>query len=293
VGSSFIFINGLRVHYLRWSAAEEKYPIIMVHGLASNARIWELAAPLLAKRGFSCYAPDGRGHGLTDKPDNGYDTETMTGDLASFMETCEIERPLLVGHSWGASIVLNYASQLNIGMRAPRGIVLIDGGIVQMDQQPGMTWEKARDILTPPKLTGMQLDEFLGRLRGWTADWDPENSIFPIVLANFQIEDDDTISPRLTFERHMLIVRSIWEFQTYERFRRVHRPVLIIPAQPKSPMSESDKEFIEAKKRGIQKAAEAIRDLNIYWMEDSVHDIPLQHPVLLAEKIAEFADDLL
>jgi pimeloyl-ACP methyl ester carboxylesterase len=218
---------------------------------------------------------------------------TMTRDLASFIETCEIERPLLVGHSWGASIVLNYAAQMNAGVRAPRGIVLVDGGIVQMSDQPGLTWEIARERLKPPKLAGLNVDEFLDRISNWTSEWDPNHSIHPIVLASFDIADDDTISPRLTFERHMLIVRSIWEFKTYEVFKRIRCPVLIVPARPKHPMSASEKEFLEAKENGAQEATAAIQQVKIHWMADSVHDIPLQHPAALADQIAEFATDLL
>lgn len=51
----FISANGLQLHYLRWGSPDynpELPPILLLHGLASSAHIWNLVAPLLAARGY-------------------------------------------------------------------------------------------------------------------------------------------------------------------------------------------------------------------------------------------------
>jgi pimeloyl-ACP methyl ester carboxylesterase len=138
----------------------------------------------------------------------------------------------------------------------------------------------------------MPVDEFVSRLKGWTASWSPDEAIFPIILANFQIDEDERISPHLSFDHHMQIVRSIWEFRTYEQFQRVRCPALMIPVRPKGPLSKPDQRFLAAKERGVQKAKETLRGLHVAWMPDSIHDLPLQQPEKLARMIADFASTL-
>ena len=70
----FVTANGLQLHYRRWAAARpgaDLPPLLLVHGLASSAHIWNLVAPLLAAQGHSVTALDQRGHGESDKPGSG------------------------------------------------------------------------------------------------------------------------------------------------------------------------------------------------------------------------------
>ena len=90
----------------------------------------------------------------------------------------------------------------------------------------------------------------------------------------------------------MQIVRAIWEFKTYDRFQRLHCPVLMVPARPPEPHSESERQFLASKERGIARAQREIPGLQVDWMRDSIHDIPLQHPVELAHLINDFAASL-
>lgn len=289
--SSYSYLNGLRFHYLLEKPEGHKRALVLHHGLASNARIWEMTAPHLADRDHPVYALDARGHGLSDKPDDGYDIQTITSDLAAFVQACHLERPLLVGHSWGGVIALNYAGRYGFGPYSPAGIVLVDGGISQLDDA-GVTWEEMERRLTPPQLAGTPLAEFQPRLEFWFAEWGGSEQAVNISLANFEISPDERIYPRLAFERHMRIVRSIWDFKTYDHFARVRCPVLMIPARPKEPHSPPDQAYLQAKQRGIARAQQEIKDLRVAWMADTIHDIPLQRPNELADLIADFAASL-
>jgi pimeloyl-ACP methyl ester carboxylesterase len=165
--SSYLFTNNLRVHYLKWGSLTIERPVLLLHGLASNARIWELAAPRLAQAGLRPLAWDGRGHGLSDAPDGDYGFDTYLRDLSAFIETCGLERPLLVGHSWGGLLALDYAARRPVGPRAPAGIVLVDGGMNQFDDS-GLSWEEVRERLTPPRLAGTPLAEFMQLLQQYS-----------------------------------------------------------------------------------------------------------------------------
>lgn len=285
--SSYLYLNDLRFHYLRWNPDGERRPIVLHHGLASNARIWELAAPRLAQAGHPVYALEARGHGLTDKPDAGYDFQTVTNDLAAFLNACQIEQPLLVGHSWGGGVVLSYAARFAIGPRAPAGIALLDGGLTQMDDGRA-TWDETLRRLTPPTLIDMPVDEFTARLVEWNAAWNPPEEMASIYLASFEVRPDDTIAPRLTLEHHLAILQAIWEYHLYDDFPHLRCPVLALPTR----RSGDDPHYLAAKQAGVSRLQAACPQAQVAWLEDTIHDAPLQRPAFLAQAILEFEQTL-
>ena len=290
--SSYVLVNDLRVHYFRWGEAGEGPPLLCLHGLASNARIWEKTTPLLAEAGLYGVAPDARGHGLTDKPENDYSFDTIGRELGAFVQALHLEHPILVGHSWGASLAIDYAARFRFGPMAPAGIILVDGGMIQMNQIPGATWESTQQRLTPPPLAGMPVDEFIARLKAWNASWKPDDQALSITLANFEVSQDETISPRLSLDRHMQILRAMWDFPTYERFAQIQCPALLILAKSAPPISADQKPFLEAKRRGVERLQALRPGLQIQWMEDTIHDVPLQRPRELAQSMIEFVGRL-
>ena len=65
--------NNVRLRTVTWGKPEThtQTPIVLVHGLASNAMLWEGAAIALSSLGHLVTAVDLRGHGLSEKPDTG------------------------------------------------------------------------------------------------------------------------------------------------------------------------------------------------------------------------------
>jgi pimeloyl-ACP methyl ester carboxylesterase len=81
-------------------------PMTLIHGWPENWYAWRLVMPTLA-RDFQVIAPDQRGIGLTDKPQDGYDTGTLAGDLVALMDALGQERFAVVGHDTG--LIISYA----------------------------------------------------------------------------------------------------------------------------------------------------------------------------------------
>lgn len=280
--SSYLLLNGLRFHYLNWGGAGQ--PVVLLHGLASNARIWDFVAPLLVNVGFRVLALDQRQHGRTDDADDGFDFPSIVRDLHAFIDTLQLEKPLLVGHSWGAGTVLNYAAARPMNAA---GIVLVDGGTNELSAVPGMTWEKAEQMLRPPDLDGMSREDFLARLKGWTGEfYRPE--LDDIVLAGFVIQADDTLRRKLPIPKHMQIARAIYEQKTSELFARVRCPILLCPAVAPLPHDERTEQFMARKREGVARAEQANPRVRTHWFENTVHDIPLHRPAELAQVIGDF-----
>src|SRR5687768_7247630 len=115
--------SGVRLHCLDWGGAGR--PLVLLHGLASSCRIWDFTAPLLAER-FRVFALDQRGHGLSDRPGS-YTFAEVTGDLAGLLQGLGLERPVIAGHSWGASVALQFAAKYP---EVPAALALIDGAFI-------------------------------------------------------------------------------------------------------------------------------------------------------------------
>jgi pimeloyl-ACP methyl ester carboxylesterase len=95
--SRFINANGLRQHAV---IGGDGPPLLLVHGWPENWAAWRLVMPALA-RDFEVIAVDQRGIGLTDKPEEGYDTGTLARDLVALMDALGHQRFAVVGHDTG------------------------------------------------------------------------------------------------------------------------------------------------------------------------------------------------
>ncbi|MGE5138123.1 MAG: alpha/beta fold hydrolase, partial [Rudaea sp.] len=242
-----------------------------------------LVAPLLAKH-FRVTALDQRGHGESDKPESGYGFEELGADLLAFLDVLRFNRALLLGHSWGGNVVLQFAAE---HPERTAGAILLDGGFIDLQADHQMTWEKTRERLAPPPLAGTPLDEFKKRIRGFSGRmWSPE--VEEIVLSNFEILPDGTIRPRLSFDRHMQILRAMWEQRPPELYPRVSVPVLLLPAE-QEPREDGERDFIARKRSNVRLAEERLPRGRTIWFTNTIHDVPLQRPRELAETIVQFA----
>ncbi len=281
----FVSANGIRLHYRRWSPSEPKHdlpPILLLHGLASAARIWDFVAPLLAARGYVVTAFDQRGHGESEKPNTGYDFATIVADDAAAVQSLGIEHPLIVGHSWGATVALQYAVEHADQVTA---LVLVDGGTNQLSLRPNWSREQAMKDLAPPRFAGTPRETFLSYFRSGPLgqQWTPE--LEDIVLHIVQLRDDDTVAPRLDFENHLQVIGAMWDQPTFDLYRQVRCPVTLIVAERQA-TDETQAMFFRMRRQGIATIVELRPDIRIVRMPDTIHDIPLQRPAELAEEIA-------
>jgi pimeloyl-ACP methyl ester carboxylesterase len=290
--------GGLQLRILRWSPETgdlgaaprpeasprpSPAPYLLVHGLASNARLWDGVARRLTEAGHEAVAVDLRGHGRSDKPDDGFDFATIAGDLRSLIAALgpDFERPILAGQSWGAAVVLDFAVRFP---ELTRGIVLVDGGLTSLaDAFPA--WELCWQRLAPPPLVGMPLSSVETYFRTNHADW-PEEGIEGS-LGNFQIRPDRTIAPWLSRDNHQRILRAMWEQDTMALWRLLRVPALVVPVDG----GESD--WTKAKRTGAETAAAASSatgtPVSVRWFAGD-HDIHAQHPAELAVAMIDAED---
>jgi pimeloyl-ACP methyl ester carboxylesterase len=252
--------------------------VVLLHGLSSNLAIWDLVAGRLAGR-FHVVAYDQRSHGLSGGAEGDFRYESLVADLEAVIDARTLRDPVVVGHSWGASVAVEYAG------RHPQcpGIVCVDGGVFDM-QAMGAGWEQTEELLTPPRLIGPG-EKVLERIRTEQAflEWD---RVEPVVRRSRIATSDGLTRPRLDFDEHMLVVRRIWEHRTWDAYARVRCPVLLVLARGVE-RNNREQGFVAVKQLAADQLVQRHPHIRVEWVS-SVHDIPLASPAELAQLIEGF-----
>jgi pimeloyl-ACP methyl ester carboxylesterase len=278
---NFVSVRGLRLHYQEWAGRTAAATFVLVHGLSSNCHIWDLVAPRLADAGHRVLALDQRGHGESEQPEDGYDFASVVADLADFLAAVRASGPLvLVGHSWGASVVLHFAVE-HPGSCA--GLVMVDGGTGSPGER--MTWEETLARLTPPEIDGLKYDDLRQRMGGRHNGVFRDPRVEAISRSLFHIDAAGRIARRLKIPNHLRILRALWEQRPAELLPRLSCPVVLLPARQGSDAPD----WQASKSASIQRALELQPRATVRWFEDTIHDVPLQRPEELADELLTFA----
>jgi pimeloyl-ACP methyl ester carboxylesterase len=118
------------------SAAET--PVVLVHGFGSRLESWRAVQPELAKARRTL-AFDQRGFGQSERTEGEYGVQAHAEDLLALMDAEHIERAVLVGHSYGAGVVLRAAL---IAPKRVAGIVLVSPFACSAQMNDFLSWSQ-------------------------------------------------------------------------------------------------------------------------------------------------------
>lgn len=94
--SAFVNVNGVNLHYLDWGGSGET--LLFLTGMGSSALLFHPFASRFTDS-FRVLALTRRGQGQSDWPDTGYDVDTLVDDIHDFMDSQDIDKAILAGHS--------------------------------------------------------------------------------------------------------------------------------------------------------------------------------------------------
>ncbi|MDX6475154.1 MAG: hypothetical protein QOH95_665 [Gaiellaceae bacterium] len=84
----------------------EGAPVVLLHGFPDSSHLWRNQVPALVAAGHRVIAPDLRGFGASDKPQEvgAYRITNSAADVVAILDVLELERAHVVGHDWGAGL---------------------------------------------------------------------------------------------------------------------------------------------------------------------------------------------
>jgi pimeloyl-ACP methyl ester carboxylesterase len=130
------------VHVRAWGSPEGR-PLVFWHALGaltSGAYLTEVA-PALTEAGFWLIAPDAPGFGQSPAlAPEAYRTEAVVELVEGVLDERGIERAVLMGHSWGGTVMTAFASA---HPERVEGLVLVDSGHADYQDQPSFPHGKS------------------------------------------------------------------------------------------------------------------------------------------------------
>ncbi|HEY4912422.1 MAG TPA: alpha/beta hydrolase [Candidatus Dormibacteraeota bacterium] len=256
----YLHREGVRLHWLEWapSRTPERPAILLLHGLSSNARYWERVARRMTSRRL--VALDQRSHGLSDAPPTGYGLDLLAADAGNAIRELGLDRPVVVGHSWGGTVALEVGATL---AQLVSGLALLDGPIASMSER--VTWEDASRMMQPQLPRYRSLEEAYQASRqllgeAWGEDLQP-------FVKNGLRRDGNAWVLTLTAPARLQILEQMYQFRPEVAVTAFDAPILV-------GLAATDAALRERKEEGARRIKEIRPDVDIRWY-DSRHDIPL------------------
>ena len=264
--------GGVRLHYLEWgTGAAGAPPLLLLHGLGSNARYWERVVARLQPR--RVVALDQRGHGLSDSPAAGYAADDLRGDILHLLAAVGLHRPVVASHSWGAIPALEVAAG---APTAVSGLAIVDGPMWPLSSR--LTWEQVEELMQPPFPLHPDLAAAFAEQAGYLAgSWAADLETF--VSAGLVVEAGG-YRARLTAPVRLQILRGMFDQRADLLWPKVRVPVLAALADSGPP------EWIDGKREAAARVLELVPAARVTW-HATPHDIPLYDPGAIAAELEE------
>jgi pimeloyl-ACP methyl ester carboxylesterase len=256
------------------SASDEPVDFLLVHGLSSNARLWDGVGARLAAAGHRAVAVDLRAHGRSEGSDD-LAFPTLVADLARVVDAMGLEGPIAVGQSWGGNVVLE------LGASRPalvRGVVGVDGGLIDLSVRfPDVAacWE----VLAPPTFDHLEWATHVAGVRSRRAGW-PDGAV-EAQLGNMAAGPDGRVRAILTRERHRTIIEHLFLHRPLERLRALEVPMLLLAVTGGARTVVDEARLEDA-------GAAAASGLHVVRLPGRDHDVHLQDPDLVTRLLRDW-----
>lgn len=103
--------QGFRIHYDEYGSGDR--PLVLVHGLLMNGRMYSALAPAMAARGNRVLCIDLLGHGKSDRPEElvRYSMPLFARQVVALLDHLEVEEAVVGGTSLGANVGLQFGAR--------------------------------------------------------------------------------------------------------------------------------------------------------------------------------------
>lgn len=224
----FVNLAGIGLHYVDWGGAGR--PLLLIAGLGDTVQIFGGLGPHLAKW-FRVLGLTRRGHGRSDRPEAGYDLDTFVEDIRLFLDVMEIERAILVGHSFAGLEMPRFA--IRYPGRA-EALIFLDALFPRLNPEPDLSGDPVRPLLpttlVPDDL--VSLEAYLSYYRrarpAWARIWC--EAIEADLLEKAAIREDGTVQNQHDDALMNRVYETVWLGRDPE-YGQVEAPMMaLVPA---------------------------------------------------------------
>ena len=257
--------NGVNVYYESFGQGQ---PIVFLHPWSTNRYIWSNQLLEFA-RDHQCLAVDHRGHGMSDKPADGYGIPEMSADVQAILDDAGIDKAILVGNSIGGMI----AMQVNLD--APERVV----GNLILSSATNFAAE------SPPEVAeAIQADWrafFSGLLQATVSEKSKKDrpEILNYMESCFRVEENFTEG---VFFASLADPQGVFSWDISDRLKDIAKPTLIIAGEEDGATTVKQNQFL----------ADNIPNSEIKIYKDIAHFCQLEAPTMFNQDLKQFISTL-
>jgi esterase len=251
-----------------WEWPGEAPATLLLHGIGNYGRYWDFFADAVAGR-LRLIATDARGHGESGKPADDYAPKEFVADAIAVLDTLEIDRALIVGHSMGGTHAIRLAAAHPD--RIAR-LVVVDAGPEAMPEGA----ERARRLSLERPERFEYADEALAYLRRTSPGYSEE--VYANRMRWLFREDAGDVVWRSSHEALTSIMSGSRHGDLWDALRGVRCPVLLVRGTRSNVLSDDV----------AQRMIKTLADGRLIQL-DAGHNIALDRPKELAEAVIAFA----
>jgi len=117
--------DGTEIYY-NYNKGRIPLCLVFLHGVAGNWTVWKKEIEFFSKKGFTTLALDLRGHGGSEAPEEfeKYQMTNFSKDIRNIIHKEKIKNFILIGHSLGGGIAINYC--VNFPKNLPSALILVE-----------------------------------------------------------------------------------------------------------------------------------------------------------------------
>jgi esterase len=205
----------------------EGKPVIILHGLFGMSDNWATFSKKLAAENFTVYTPDLRNHGNSPHSED-FNYTLLADDLNEFIQQHELSNPILIGHSMGGKVIMNFALKYPV---VAKKMIIIDMGIKKYKIHN----DDLLNAMAITKLSAMgsrtEIEEALHRII-------PTPKVVQLLMKNVQRNEENIFSWKINIASLLNNFHEI--FSAVDDRQTVEIPALFVAAEISDYLSEAD-----------------------------------------------------
>ena len=271
--SKFVNVEGANLHFVIKGTGR---PVVLIHGNPGSCQDWtRLYGPLSLR--YQVIAFDRPGHGHSDRPNHKDITvEVQAYLLHAALHQLRVERPILVGHSWGGALAMAYALEYQ---RDVSGLVLLAPAVYEGDD--GVS--------------------FLSKVPAWPVIGDLVNFLFTPLIAAWLVRTDlkKAFAPDAVPKHYLRHTLAEWTRPKKVKWYSIDDALLneslpkLSPRYPEldipTAIITGDSDLIVPANENAHRLAESLAKARLSVLPNTGHQVPFTRPDAVVEAIDSVA----
>ncbi|MFP6599873.1 MAG: alpha/beta hydrolase [Deltaproteobacteria bacterium] len=272
----YVDVGELRLAVQDWGGSGDT--VLFAHPTGFLGAVWAPVVAGLRAGGFAgrVLSYDQRGHGLSSKPDSGYEWERFVADTELLMDELGLEGVLGVGHSAGATTLAAVAAEHPLRFRR---LVLVDPIVFDdelraaLGDEPNPLAERTRSRRTVWHSREQIIESYGARepYGTWT-----QEALEAYISAGCFERPDGMVELLCPGRIEAQVYEQAPMFDALSRLSRLELPCLVVRGQTSGSFPEER----------AAKALAAMTDARLVTVADTTHFVPMERPDELARLIA-------